>query len=234
MLKYRLYGGKIMFNILVVEDNADLREMFCQALNDNGYRSYGAADGKLALDVTDKVVVDLIIADIMMPNIDGYELTRLIRDSGNNVPILVITAKDDYESMNKSFTVGADDYMIKPVNIKEMLLRVGALLRRARINAEKRIVIGSTELDFETMQVKCGGEEITLPLKEFNLLFKLLSSPNKIFTRRQIMDDVWGMESDTDDRTLNTHVNRLRERFENNSDFEIVTIRGLGYKAVKK
>ena len=223
-----------MFNILVVEDNLDIREMFCHALTSNGYNAYSASDGEKALDVLDEQVIDLIIADIMMPNMDGYELTETLRKYKNDTPILIVTAKDDYDSLQKGFSIGADDYMVKPVNVKEMLLRVKALLRRAKINSEKKIVIGSTVLDYESMTVTSCGEEIVLPLKEFNLLFKLLSYQGKIFTRRQIMDEIWGMDSETDERTINTHINRLRERFANNSDFEIVTIRGLGYKAVKK
>lgn len=223
-----------MVNILVVEDNVDIREMFCQALNDSGYQSYGTENGEKALALLEKVAVDLIIADIMMPNMDGYELTSLLREAKNDTPILMITARDDYLSMKKGFVTGADDYMIKPVNINEMLLRVSALLRRAKIHAEHKIVVGNTTIDQESMSVICDGQETVLPLKEFNLLFKLLSYPNKIFTRQQIMDEIWGMESETDDRTINTHINRLRERFSDNKDFEIVTIRGLGYKAVKK
>ena len=146
----------------------------------------------------------------------------------------MVTAKDDYDSLQKGFSFGADDYMIKPVNVNELLLRIQALLRRARINSEKKIVIGSTIIDYESMTVKHNDDDIVLPLKEFNLLFKLLSFPGKIFTRQQLMDEIWGMDSETDDRTINTHINRLRERFSNNQDFEIVTIRGLGYKAVKK
>lgn len=223
-----------MFNILVVEDNADLRELVSTALNDNGYRSYGAEDGEKALDALENVVIDLIIADIMMPNMDGYELTEVLRKTRNNIPVLIVTAKDDYESLQKAFNVGADDYMVKPINVKELLLRVGALLRRAKINSEKKISVGSTVLDFEAMTVTADGKEIILPLKEFNLLFKLLSYQGKIFTRQQLMDEIWGMDSDTDDRTINTHINRLRERFADNPDFEIVTMRGLGYKAVKR
>lgn len=223
-----------MVNILVVEDNRDIREMFCQALNDNGYQSYGASDGEKALELLERVNVGLIISDIMMPNMDGCELTELLRGANDLTPILMITARDDYASMQKGFVAGADDYMIKPVNINELLLRVNALLRRAKINTERKIVIGATTLDQESMSVICDGRESVLPLKEFNLLFKLLSYPNKIFTRQQIMDDIWGIESETDDRTINTHINRLRERFSDNNDFEIVTVRGLGYKAVKK
>ncbi len=223
-----------MINILVVEDNTDLREMLCSALNDNGYNSFSASDGLDALDVLEKNVIDLIVCDIMMPNMDGYQLTKSLRNVRNNVPILIVTAKDDYESMQRGFNLGVDDYMIKPINIREMLLRIHALLRRARINMEKKIVIGDTTLDYESMTITVKDEVIVLPLKEFNLLFKLLSYPNKIFTRQQIMDEIWGLETDSDDRTINTHINRLRERFENNQDFEIITIRGLGYKAVKK
>lgn len=223
-----------MINILVVEDNTDLREMLCSALNNNGYNSFSAADGLDALDILEKNVIDLIVCDIMMPNMDGFQLTKSLRNVRNNVPILIVTAKDDYDSMQRGFNLGVDDYMIKPINIREMLLRINALLRRARINVEKKIVIGDTTLDYESMTITVKDEIIVLPLKEFNLLFKLLSYPNKIFTRQQIMDEIWGLETDSDDRTINTHINRLRERFENNQDFEIITIRGLGYKAVKK
>lgn len=223
-----------MVNILVVEDNSDLRELFCYTLNDNGFRAVGASDGEKALDFLSSNTVDLIVADIMMPNMNGYELAKALRRYDSNIPILIITAKDDYESMQKAFGFGADDYMIKPVNIKEMLLRVNALLRRAKIHSAKRVEIGATVLDSESMRATYKGVELTLPLKEFNLLFKLLSYIGKIFTRQQLMDEIWGMESDTDDKTINTHINRLRERFADNDDFEIVTIRGLGYKAEKK
>lgn len=223
-----------MFNILVVEDNLDLRELFVTTINNAGYRAFGATDGLDALNIMDNTHIDLIVADIMMPKMSGYELTKELRSLGNSIPILMVTAKDDYDSLQKGFSFGADDYMIKPVNVNELLLRIQALLRRARINSEKKIVIGSTIIDYESMTVKYNNDDIVLPLKEFNLLFKLLSFPGKIFTRQQLMDEIWGMDSETDDRTINTHINRLRERFSNNQDFEIVTIRGLGYKAVKK
>ncbi len=223
-----------MFNILVVEDNLDLRELFVTTINNAGYRAFGATDGLDALNIMDNTHIDLIVADIMMPKMSGYELTKELRSLGNSIPILMVTAKDDYDSLQKGFSFGADDYMIKPVNVNELLLRIQALLRRARINSEKKIVIGSTIIDYESMTVKYNDDDIVLPLKEFNLLFKLLSFPGKIFTRQQLMDEIWGMDSETDDRTINTHINRLRERFSNNQDFEIVTIRGLGYKAVKK
>ena len=205
-----------------------------QQLNNAGYRAFGATDGLDALNLMDNTHIDLIVADIMMPKMSGYELTKELRSLGNSIPILMVTAKDDYDSLQKGFSFGADDYMIKPVNVNELLLRIQALLRRARINSEKKIVIGSTIIDYESMTVKYNDDDIVLPLKEFNLLFKLLSFPGKIFTRQQLMDEIWGMDSETDDRTINTHINRLRERFSNNQDFEIVTIRGLGYKAVKK
>lgn len=223
-----------MFNILVVEDNLDLRELFVTTINNAGYRAFGATDGLDALNLMDNTHIDLIVADIMMPKMSGYELTKELRSLGNSIPILMVTAKDDYDSLQKGFSFGADDYMIKPVNVNELLLRIQALLRRARINSEKKIVIGSTIIDYESMTVKYNNDDIVLPLKEFNLLFKLLSFPGKIFTRQQLMDEIWGMDYETDDRTINTHINRLRERFSNNQDFEIVTIRGLGYKAVKK
>lgn len=223
-----------MFNILVVEDNLDLRELFVTTINNAGYRAFGATDGLDALNLMDNTHIDLIVADIMMPKMSGYELTKELRSLGNSIPILMVTAKDDYDSLQKGFSFGADDYMIKPVNVNELLLRIQALLRRARINFEKKIVIGSTIIDYESMTVKYNDDDIVLPLKEFNLLFKLLSFPGKIFTRQQLMDEIWGMDSETDDRTINTHINRLRDRFSNNQDFEIVTIRGLGYKAVKK
>lgn len=223
-----------MFNILVVEDNADMRELFCTVLTDSGYNSIPAADGLEALKIMDKEYIDLIVADIMMPRMDGYELTKVLRDTKCNMPILMVTAKDQFEDMQKGFRTGTDDYMVKPINVKELILRVEALLRRAKISSDKKIVAGSTVLDYDALTVTIHGKETILPQKEFYLLYKLLSYPNKIFTRPQLMDEIWGMFSDTDERTVNTHINRLRDRFADCSDFEIVTVRGLGYKAVKK
>jgi len=222
-----------MFNILVVEDNLDLREMLSAALGDAGYRAIGAENGKRAMDILSNTVVDLIIADIMMPAMDGFELTKSLREADIFCPLIIVTARDDYDSLQKAFTLGADDYMVKPINMKELLVRTKALLRRAGGRGGRKIVVGSTVLDFEGMIVKTEGKEVVLPLKEFNLLFKLLSYPGKIFTRQQLMDEIWGMDSETDDRTINTHINRLRDKFNDNPDFKIVTIRGLGYKAVK-
>lgn len=223
-----------MFNVLVVEDDADVRELFCTVLSDGGYNVFSAKDGMDALDVIDKEYIDVIVADLMMPNMDGYAFTKSLREAKYEIPILIVTAKDQYEDIEKGFKVGCDDYMIKPVNVKELLLRVDALLRRAKISNEKKITVGSTVLNYDALTVTIHGKETILPQKEFFLLYKLLSYPNKIFTRPQLMDEIWGMFSETDERTVNTHINRLRERFADCPDFEIVTIRGLGYKAVKK
>ena len=222
-----------MFHVLVVEDNPDMRELFCTVLSDSGYQCLPAADGAEALEIMDKEYVDLIVADIMMPNMDGYELTKAIRAAKMDLPILMVTAKDQFDDMQKGFRAGTDDYMIKPINVKELVLRVEALLRRAKIQSEKKITVGSTVLDYDALTVTVHGEETILPQKEFYLLYKLLSYPNKIFTRPQLMDEIWGMFSETDERTVNTHINRLRERFSDCKDFEIITVRGLGYKAVK-
>ena len=227
-------GERAMFTILVVEDNSDMRELFCTVLGDSGYQCLPASDGIEALKVMEQNYVDLIVADLMMPNMDGYELTRSIRQANMDLPILMVTAKDQFDDMQRGFRTGADDYMIKPINVRELVLRVEALLRRAKIQNEKKIVVGETVLDYDALTVTIHGKETILPQKEFYLLYKLLSYPNKIFTRPQLMDEIWGMYSDTDERTVNTHINRLRERFNDCKDFEIVTIRGLGYKAVKK
>ena len=223
-----------MFNILVVEDNADMRELFCTVLTDGGYHAIPAVDGMDALEIMDTEYIDLIVADIMMPNMDGYELTKSLREASYDLPILMVTAKDQFEDMRKAFRAGTDDYMIKPINVNELILRVEALLRRAKISSEKKIVVGDTVLDYDALTVTRKGDESILPQKEFYLLYKLLSYPNKIFTRQQLMDEIWGMFSETDERTVNTHINRLRDSFVDCKDFEIVTVRGLGYKAVKK
>lgn len=222
-----------MFTILVAEDNGDMRELFCTVLAEAGYRCVPAVDGMDALEKMEREFVDLIVADIMMPGMDGYELTRTLREAKCEIPILMVTAKDQFYDLQKGFKSGADDYMVKPVNVQELVLRVEALLRRARISSDKRIIVGSTVLDYDSLTVRIGDKEKVLPPKEFYLLYKLLSYPNKIFTRPQLMDEIWGMDSETDERTVNTHINRLRERFADCSDFDIVTVRGLGYKAVK-
>lgn len=211
-----------------------MRELYCTVLSNHGYNSIPAFDGDHALEIMDNEYIDLIVSDIMMPNMDGYELTKSIRDAKYDLPILIVTAKDQFEDMQKAFRIGIDDYMIKPINVDELVLRVEALLRRAKISAEKKIEIGQTILDYDALTVTWNGKECILPQKEFYLLYKLLSYPNKIFTRQQLMDEIWGMFSETDERTINTHINRLRDRFSGCKDFEIITVRGLGYKAVKK
>ena len=223
-----------MFRILVVEDDAELRQLFRRVLEKNGYEALEAADGQEALDVLDRQYIDLIISDIMMPVMDGYELVRSLRDAGISIPVLMITAKDAFDDMRRGFLSGTDDYMVKPVNVNEMVLRVGALLRRARMISERREVLGGTTLVYDTLTVSRDGEETPLPQKEFLLLYKMAAAPGRIFTRQQIMDDIWGLDSETDPHTVDVHIGRLRERFRDNPDFEIVTMRGLGYKVVKK
>ena len=223
-----------MFKILVAEDDTELRQLFCKVLTKNGYISIPAEDGQAALDILDKEYVDLIISDIMMPKIDGYELTRQLREAGIAIPILIITAKGSFHDMQLGFDFGADDYMVKPINVNEMVLRVGALLRRAQIINERRQTIGDTVMEYDSLTVYSNGDKYILPQKEFMLLYKLVSYPGHIYTRQQLMDDIWGVETETDPRTVDVHINRLRDRFRDNPDFEIVTVRGIGYKAVKK
>ncbi|NOU79075.1 response regulator [Paenibacillus sp. LMG 31459] len=223
-----------MFNILVVEDDAKLRQLFCTVLTRNGYQALPAVNGEDALDVLDKEYIDLIICDIMMPRMDGFELTRTLRDNNQQLPILMVTARENFADKQQGFLVGIDDYMVKPINVNEMILRVGALLRRAKIISERKIEWGETVLDYDTLTVIQGHESILLPQKEFYLLYKMISYPNKIFTKQQLMDEIWGMDSESDEHTVVVHINRLRERFRDSADFEIVTVRGLGYKAVKR
>jgi DNA-binding response OmpR family regulator len=220
-----------MFSILVVEDDKILNKMICAKLQQESYNVFSSFDGEQALDILDKEHIDLIISDIMMPNMDGYQLTKELRDASYTVPILMITAKNQFEDMEKAFRVGTDDYMVKPISMRELVLRVKALLRRAQIENEKKLVVGNTVLDYNGMTVKVQNETFEMPPKEFYLLFKLLSNPNKIFTRQELLDEIWGMDTEVDDRTIDSHIKKLRRKFENSTDFEIVTIRGLGYKA---
>ena len=223
-----------MFKILVAEDDAQLQQLFCRVLTRNGFTAIGASDGLAALEVLEHESIDLIISDIMMPRMDGYTLSRSLRETGNHIPVLMITAKDGFQDMQTGFLAGADDYMIKPINVNELILRVNALLRRARMVTEHRQCIGATVFDFDAFSVRSGEEETVLPQKEFLLLYKLISSPGHIFTRQQLMDDIWGPDSQTDPRTVDVHINRLRDRFRDNADFEITTVRGTGSKAVKR
>lgn len=223
-----------MFNILVVEDDANARKLMCAVLYQYGYNPIPVEDGVQGLDMLDQKHIDLIILDIMMPRMDGYEFTSTLRQTDCNIPILMVTAKESPADKRKGFLMGTDDYMTKPVDEEETILRVGALLRRSRIASERRLSVGNTTLMYDSFSITCGDEPVELPQKEFLVLFKLLSYPNKIFTRRQLMDEIWDMDSDSDERTVDVHISRLRERFRNNHDFDIITVRGLGYKAVIK
>ena len=221
-------------NILVIEDNKNMRKLICATLKQNGYSTFEAEDGEVGLDVLDTTHIDLIICDIMMPNMDGYEFTETLRDGHCEIPIIIVTAKEQLEDKKKGFSIGADDYMVKPIDFEELILRIGAILRRSKIVNDHKITIGNTVLDYNSLSVTSNGECNTLPKKEFYLLFKLVSSPDTIFTRRQLLDEIWGMESMADERTVDVHIKRIRERYRDSNDFEIVTVRGLGYKAVIK
>ena len=222
-----------MLKILIAEDDRELRQLFSHVLTKNGYSVKGVANGKEALDAMDGDYFDLIISDIMMPIVDGYELVRSLRDAGNTTPVLMITAKDSFDDMRRGFLAGTDDYMVKPVNVNEMVLRVQALLRRAQMISERRQVIGNTVMEIDSLTVTTDGESFILPQKEFMLLYKMAASPGKIFTRHQLMDDIWGYDNESDTHTVDVHIGRLRERFRDNLDFKIVTMRGVGYKVVK-
>jgi len=222
-----------MVNILIVDDDKNIRKLLQVVLERQGFNVHLASDGLEALRVIDQVKIDLAIVDIMMPNIDGYEFTKTLRDGNADLSVLMISAKDMVEDRKKGFMVGIDDYMTKPIDIEEFLLHVKALLRRAKINDEKKIIIGDVVVDSDSLTVTKNGETQVLPQKEFLLLFKLLSYPDKIFTRIQLMDEIWGMDCDTGWETVTVHIARLRKRFEGWQEFEIQSIRGLGYKVVK-
>ncbi|MBQ7290754.1 MAG: response regulator transcription factor [Clostridia bacterium] len=222
-----------MFNILVVDDDKNTRMFLSAVLENAGYTVHTAEDGEDALRVMDKEHVDLVVLDIMMPKMDGYEFTRTLRDAKNNLPILMVSAKQLPVDKHKGFLVGTDDYITKPIDDEEMLYRIKALLRRAKIASDHRIEIGDVVLDYDSMTVTRGAEVQELPQKEFLLLYKLLSYPGKIFTRIQLMDEIWGTESDTGWETVTVHIGRLRKRFEHFTEFSIESVRGLGYKAVK-
>lgn len=223
-----------MFKILIAEDDRELRQLFQRILNKNGYHVYGVGNGQEALEYMEHEQVDLIIADIMMPVVDGYEMVSTLREAGIVTPVLMITAKGSFDDMRQGFLSGSDDYMVKPVNVNEMILRVGALLRRAQIIHDHRLTLGDTVLEYDAMTAIIQGKSMVLPQKEFMLLYKMASFPGRIFTRQQIMDDIWGVETDTDPHTVDVHIGRIRERFRGNPDFEIVTMRGIGYKVVRR
>lgn len=223
-----------MFHILVVDDDKNTRRLLQAVLETEGYTVFTAENGEDALDVMDKQHIDLVVLDIMMPKMDGYEFTSTLRQCNNNLPILMVSAKQLPSDKKHGFLVGTDDYMTKPIDEEEMLWRIKALLRRAKIANERRIVIGNVVLDYDSLTVSRGNEVQELPQKEFMLLYKLLSYPGKIFTRIQLMDEIWGADSDTGWETVTVHIGRLRKRFQGWNEFELVSVRGLGYKAVKK
>ncbi len=222
-----------MNRILIVEDDVELRQLFARVLEKNGYQVETAEDGAEALKILGRGYVDLIISDIMMPVMDGNALVRALRDDGVKTPVLMITAKSTLDDMREGFLSGTDDYMVKPVNVNEMVLRVGALLRRARMLSERRQKIGETLLECDSLTVSRAGQSMVLPQKEFMLLYKMAAYPGKIFTRQQLMDEIWGYNAEVDSHTVDVHIGRLRERFKDNPDFRIVTMRGVGYKVVR-
>ncbi len=222
-----------MLKILIAEDDRELRQLFSHVLTKHGYAVDGVSNGAQALDALEHDYYDLIISDVMMPEMDGFELVRQLRDAANPIPVLMITAKDAFDDMRLGFQSGTDDYMVKPVNVNEMVLRVGALLRRAQMINERRQVIGSTTLECDSLTVSVNGDTAVLPQKEFMLLYKMAAYPGKIFTRQQLMDEIWGYDSESDTHTVDVHIGRLRDRFRTSEDFRIDTIRGVGYKVVK-
>ncbi|MDE6758110.1 MAG: response regulator transcription factor [Clostridia bacterium] len=223
-----------MINILVVEDDIKLNKVVRTVLTQNGYDADMALNGRSALEMFKEKHYDIIISDIMMPEMDGYGLAENIRKINANIPIMFMTAVDDFDAKKKGFLLGIDDYMVKPIDTNELALRIGALLRRSQIVSERKIVVGNTTLTYDSLTATTPEGEIELPQKEFYILYKLLSYPGTIFTRSQLMEEFWGADSDSVERTVDVHITRIREKFKSNDDFEIVTIRGLGYKAVKK
>ncbi len=221
-----------MFHILVVEDDSALNRLICRVLEKNNYKAVSARDGEEALHTLESFYIDLIITDLMMPKLDGYDLTKELRENGYEMPILVVTARDTFPDKLKGYKLGIDDYMVKPIDVNELLLRVEALLRRAKIIYEKKLEFDHVCLDYVNLTVTVDGEAQVLPQKEFQLLYKLLSFPNHTFTRQQLMDELWGYDSETDVRTVDVHVNRIRDRYRDIPYFEIQTVRGLGYKGM--
>lgn len=222
-----------MFNVLIAEDDRNTRKLLTTILEDNGYQTFAVSNGEEALEILDRRHIDLLIADIMMPVIDGYTLTKELRAANYQLPILMLSAKYLSTDKRQGFLSGTDDYMTKPFDEVELVLRIKALLRRAQIVSAHQMVIGNVVLDYDALTVSRDDGRTVLPPKEFYLLYKLLAYPNKIFTRVQLMDEIWGMETDSADTTVDVHINRLRNRFADYTEFELVTVRGLGYKAVK-
>ena len=223
-----------MISILVVEDEPKLNKLVCSCLESHNYKAIGCLSAAEAFDKMVDVKIDLIISDIMMPDIDGFKLASTIREQDKAIPILFMSARDDISSKQKGFSIGIDDYIVKPFEMEELLLRVGAILRRANIANEKKLTIGNFTMNADEMSVTHNGEEVQLTVKEFQVLYKLLSYPKKTFTRNQLMDDFWGVETGTTPRSVDVYITKLREKFSNCSEFELVTVHGLGYKAVLK
>ena len=221
-----------MFKILVVEDDRDLNRSVCQFLNNGGYEATGCLSAEEAFDAMYSTVFDLIVSDIMMPDVDGFELARTVRSLNESIPILFMTARDDFASKQRGFRVGVDDYMVKPIDLDELLLRIGALLRRAGIASSRRLEVGSFLMDADERTAYLKGEEIPLTAREFNLLYKLLSYPKKTFTRTQLMDEFWDADTSAGSRTVDVYMTKLRAKLSACDSFEIVTVHGLGYKAV--
>jgi len=223
-----------MFNILIVEDDPSARRLMEAVLKENGFHTYLAANGLEALDVLDQQQIDLMVTDLMMPEMNGYDLTEQLREAQFDLPVLMVTAREAAKDKRKGFLVGTDDYIVKPFDEEELVLRIKALLRRAQIVSERKLTIGPVTLDYDGLTVRREAEVVELPPKEFQLLYKLLSSPNVIFTRAQLMDELWGMDSESGDHTVSVHIGRLRERFGEWPEFDLETVRGLGYKAVRR
>lgn len=223
-----------MFKILVVEDDRELNNTVCSYLNQGGYEAEGCLNANDAYNALHDHTYDLIVSDIMMPGIDGFEFAKTVRELDENIPILFMTARDDFAAKQRGYHIGIDDYMIKPIDLDELFLRIGALLRRARIASSHRLEIGKLILDADERTAALDGEEIPLTMREFNILYKLLSYPKKTFTRTQLMDEFWDAQSNTTTRAVDVYMTKLRDKFSECNDFEIVTVHGLGYKAVVK
>ena len=222
-----------MYKILIAEDDRELRDLFSHILTKHGYSVVGVSNGKEAFNAVSREYFDLIISDIMMPVMDGYEFVKMLRSTGSTTPVMMVTAKDAFDDMQQGFISGTDDYMVKPININEMVLRVGALLRRAQMMNDRKLTFGNTTLELDSLSVITPNDSFILPQKEFMLLYKMASYPGKIFTRHQLLEDIWGYESESDTHTIDVHIARLRDRFKDNTDFKIITMRGIGYKVIK-
>ena len=223
-----------MFHILVVEDDASTRMLMCEVLKSAGYTPHGAADGAQALDMMDHQRFDLAVVDLMMPHVDGFQFTRELREGACDLPILMVTAMVSQKDKKRGFEVGADDYMIKPVDEEELLWRINALLRRSKMAHSKKLTVGNSVLDYNSFQVIREGRAQQLSPKEFQLLYRLLSYPRSLMTKRQLLDEVWDMDTEVDEHTVEVHIHRLREKFKDNPDFEIRTVRGFGYMGIPK